>query len=89
LHLTVGKAVLDDDILADVVTETSQALIESLDEMRLRLPGPTREVAYPVNPPCRLLRVRGKRPGGRRTAENGDEIAPSHATPNRTLAASN
>jgi hypothetical protein len=58
LHLTVGEAVLDDDILANAVTETSQALIESFNEIKLRLPGPTREVAHPVDPACRLLRAR-------------------------------
>ena len=57
------------DILANAVTETSQALIESFDEMKLRLPGPTREVPYPVDPACRLLRTNGKRPTCCRSAE--------------------
>jgi len=77
LHLTVGEAVLDDDILANAVTKTSQALIESFNYIKLRLLGPTREVAYPVDPPSWLLSARRHRQRSR-AAEQRDEVAALH-----------
>ena len=81
LHLAIGEAVLDDDILADVITETSQAVLESSNEMKLRLPRPTREVAHPIDLPCRLLRARGQRqwPCQRGAGDNLDELPPPHS----------
>ena len=81
LHLAVGKAVLDDDILANAITEISQALIEGIDEMKLRLPGPSRKIANPINPSGGLLRTRGQRPRRRRSTKKRDELAPLHVAP--------
>jgi hypothetical protein len=61
-HLAVGEAVLNDDILANPVTQAPQALFKRFDEMELLLPRGDREVAHPVDSPCRLLRTRGQRP---------------------------
>jgi hypothetical protein len=77
LHLTVGETVLNDDILANAITETSQAVFESLNRMKLRLLGPTREVAYPVDPPSWLLSARRHRQRSR-AAEQRDEVAALH-----------
>src|SRR5258708_14906551 len=68
----------DDDILANAVTETSQALFESFNEMKLRRLRPAREVPHPVDSPCGLLRARSERRTRRRAAEQRDELAPLH-----------
>src|SRR5258707_15726485 len=84
---TVGEAVFDDDILASAVTETSQALIESFNEIKLPLLGPTREVPHPIDPSCRLLGSRGQRPR-RRSANERDELPPLHSITSSARASS-
>ena len=76
-HVAVGKAVLDDDILANAVAEAPQAIFERLHEMERSLPRRDREVTHPVDPPCRLLRARGQRPR-RRAAETCEKLASLH-----------
>ena len=78
IHLAVGEAVLNDDILANAVAEAPQALFERLDEMELLLPRRDREVTHPVDPSGRLLRPRGQRPCRRSATKKRDEFAPSH-----------
>src|SRR5258708_28725227 len=75
-HLTVCKAVLDDDILANAVAQAPQALLERLHEMERSLPRRDREVAHPVDPSRRVLRAHAERQRDRRATYEHNARAP-------------
>src|SRR3954447_3110551 len=77
--MTVREAVFDDDILADAVTKTSQAFIESFHQINLLLLGSTPKVPHPIDPCCWLLSARRHGRRDRRAAEQCDELAPPHS----------
>src|SRR5262249_1892103 len=82
-QIAVCEAILDDNILADVVAEAPQASLEHFSKADRSLAERDHEVSHPVDPPCRLLRAPGKWPRCCRAAEERGELAPSHVFPLR------
>ena len=54
-HLAVGKAILDDNILANALAEAPQALFKCFAEMVHLLLRRGHEESHPVNSPCRIV----------------------------------
>ena len=59
-QLPIGIAILDYDILTNAIAETPQASLKRSAEMNLLLGGRDREIPYPVDSRCWLLRARGE-----------------------------
>jgi hypothetical protein len=82
VHLAVGEAVLDGDVLANAVAQASQAAFERFDESEKSLTGSNPQVTNPVDPPpCRLLRVRDQRPCSRRAGKRNKLTSPHYQLP--------
>src|ERR1700745_3382323 len=68
--------IIDLDVLAFDIARRAQALAESTQTDRIRIRGGGRE--NPDYRHRRMLRARRNRRRGRRTAKQGDELAPLH-----------